>query len=186
MRPFICLSLILGWLLLQTSVFAGPKAKGSDEPGVQVPSLGNDHIQSIGTQHKPYNSDPPTSGPHVPFIARWGIYKSPVPKELQVHNLEDGGVIIQYNCQSCGDLIAKLEALVTRYLEKAVQEKLHAIDPAQPTKYEHLILAPYPGMDATIALTAWGRLDKLKSYDEARITRFIEAYAGIDHHPTNE
>ena len=186
MRSFICLTLILGWFLLQTSVFAGPKAKGADEPGTQVPSLGNDHIRSVDSPHKPYNSDPPTSGPHVPFVARWGIHKTPVPKELQVHNLEDGGVIIQYHCPSCDDLVGKLEALVARYLEKAVQEKLKSADPGRPTKYEHLILAPYPGMDATIALTAWGRMDKLKNYDEARIIRFIEAYAGIDHHPTSE
>ncbi len=186
MRPFICLSLILGWILLQTSVFAGPKAKDSDGPVVELPSLGNEHIQSMFTPHKSYSTDPPTSGPHVPFTTRWGIHKSPIPKEIQTHNLEDGGVIIQYNCQSCDDLIAKLEALVTRYIEMAIQEKLKSFEPARPTKYEHLILAPYPGMDATIALTAWRRIDKFKSYDEERITRFIEAYAGIDHHPARE
>jgi Protein of unknown function (DUF3105) len=186
MRLFISLSLLLGWLLLQTAAWAGPGAKQGNEPGTPVPSLGNDHIRSIGTPHIPYNSDPPTSGPHVPFIAKWGIYKIPVPKELQVHNLEDGGVIIQYNCQSCDELIAKLQTLAKRYLEKAAREKFKAADPEMPTKYEHLILAPYPGMDATIALTAWGRIDKLKGYDEARITRFIEAYIGIDHHPRRE
>jgi len=186
MRLFISLTLILGCLLLQTSALAEPNVKNDNGPGIQVPSLGNDHIRAIDTPHKPYNSDPPTSGPHVPFIAKWGIYKIPIPKELQVHNLEDGGVVIQYNCQSCDDLIAKLEALVKRYLEKASQEKLKADDPSRPTRYEHLILAPYPGMDATIALTAWGRIDKLKSYDEARIMQFIEAYVGIDHHPAHE
>src|SRR2546428_253266 len=96
MRPFICLSLILGWILLQTSVFAGPKAKDGDGPVVELPSLGNEHIQSMFTPHKSYSTDPPTSGPHVPFTTRWGIHKSPIPKEIQTHNLEDGGVIIQY------------------------------------------------------------------------------------------
>ena len=186
MRFIFGLTLILGCLLLQTTAFGGSRTKKSDGPGVEVPSLGNDHISSIGAPHQPYNSDPPTSGPHVAFIAKWGIYKIPVPKELQVHNLEDGGVLIQYDCQSCNGLIAKLEALVRRYLEKATQEKLKAADPSRPTRYEHLLLAPYPGMDATIALTAWGRIDKFKSYDEARIVRFIEAYIGVDHHPAHE
>jgi len=184
MRAFICLTAILGWFLLQTSAFAGPKP--DDGPGVQVPTQGNDHIQAMISPHKPYNSIPPTSGPHVAYITKWKIYKTPIPKEIQVHNLEDGGVIIQYNCQSCDELIAKLEALVTGYYEKAVQEKLRSIDPGRPPKYERLILAPYPSMDTTIALTAWGRIDKLNSYDEARIVRFIEAYIGIDHHPTRE
>ena len=184
MRSFFCLTLIVGWFFLQTPVFAGPAAENSDGPGVQVPTLGNDHIQSMVTPHKPYNSNPPTSGPHVSFVTKWKIYKTPIPKEIQVHNLEDGGVIIQYNCQSCDDLIAKLEALVTQYYEKAVKEQLRSIDPGRLPRYERLILAPYPDMDAKIALTAWGRIDKLESYDEARIVRFIEAYIGIDHHPT--
>jgi hypothetical protein len=185
MKPFVRLLLILGWFFFQAFAVAEPAAAEIDGPGVQVPILGHGHIQTILTPHEPYNSNPPTSGPHIPFVARWGIHKTPIPKEGQVHNLEDGGVVIQYNCtpQSCGELIAKLEGLVTRYLEKALREKLRSIDPGRPTKYEHLIVAPYPDMDTTVALTAWGRIDKLNSYDEDRIVRFIEAYAGIDHHP---
>jgi hypothetical protein len=33
-----------------------------------------------------------------------------------------------------------------------------------------------------IALTAWTRLDTMDEPDEGRVTRFIEAYRGIDHH----
>jgi hypothetical protein len=46
----------------------------------------------------------------------------------------------------------------------------------------HLIVAPYPDMNARIALTAWTRIDTFTKFDEARIDRFIEAYVGIDHH----
>jgi hypothetical protein len=162
------------------------RPKPDDGPCVQFQTLVNDHIQTRISPHIPYNTDPPTSGPHVAFITKWKIYTIPIPKEIQVHNLEDGGVIIQYNCQSCDDMIAKLEALVTRYYEKAVKEQLRSIDPGRPPKYERLILAPYPGMKTTIALTAWGRIDRLDSFDEARIVRFIEAYIGIDHHPIRE
>jgi hypothetical protein len=50
-------------------------------------------------------------------------------------------------------------------------------------KYDRqVVLAPYPGMPHKIALTAWTRLDTLDELDEGRITRFIEAYRGIDHH----
>jgi hypothetical protein len=37
-------------------------------------------------------------------------------------------------------------------------------------------------MPPKIALTAWTRLDTMDEFDEGRITRFIEAYRGIDHH----
>ncbi len=42
-------------------------------PGTSVPSQGNDHVQAVTDLHSPYNSDPPTSGPHVGSIAPWGM-----------------------------------------------------------------------------------------------------------------
>ncbi len=68
-------------------------------PGQLVPSLGNAHIPSLDAQHEPYNSNPPTSGPHLDQLAVWGIHDQSIPDELQVHNLEDGGVMVQYNCE---------------------------------------------------------------------------------------
>lgn len=136
-------------------------------PGTPVPSLGNAHIPTVDTPHEPYNSDPPTSGPHLGYIAPWGVHTTPIPKELQVHNLEDGGVMVQYSCpRGCPALLDKLMSIVRRY-------------------DRHVILAPYPGMDRTIALTAWGRIDKFDAFDEKRIVRFIDAYQGIDHHARN-
>ncbi|MFQ5657134.1 MAG: DUF255 domain-containing protein [Candidatus Methylomirabilales bacterium] len=132
-------------------------------PGTRVPDMGHDHIPSVNTSHAPYNSDPPTSGPHVRRTAEWGIYDQPVPKELLVHNLEHGGVIIHYNCD-CPEFVKKLAAIAKRYDGRQV------------------ILAPYPGMDHKIALTAWTRIDKFNEFDEERIVRFIAAYIGIDHH----
>ena len=152
------------------------------EPGTAVPSQGNNHVESLDAPHIPYNSNPPTSGPHLPFLAPWGVHRSSIPKELQVHNLEDGGVVIQYKCADCPDLVAKLERLVQNYLQQADEEKKKN----GFTRHDHLLLAPYPGMDTTIALTAWGRIDKLNQYDEQRIKNFIEAYIGIDHHPGRE
>jgi Protein of unknown function (DUF3105) len=131
-------------------------------PGAQFADQGNLHVPSADVPHEPYNSDPPTSGPHLPYIAPWGVHTRPIVRELQVHNLEDGGVVVQYNCE-CPDLVTKLKAIVDKY-------------------DRHVILAPYPGMKHKIALTAWTRLDTLDELDEGRIIRFIEAYRGIDHH----
>jgi hypothetical protein len=131
-------------------------------PGTQFPDQGNRHVASQSEPHDPYNSNPPTSGPHLPYIAPWGVHTRPIPLELQVHNLEDGGVVVQYNCE-CPELVEKLRAIVQKY-DKQV------------------ILAPYPGMPSRIALTAWTRLETLDDVDDKRITRFIDAYRGIDHH----
>ena len=169
-----------------TTVYAGQASGSASEgPGQSVPLHGNVHIQSPGSPHIPYNSDPPTSGPHVNFIIRWGIHKVQIPREIQVHNLEDGGVIIQYHCENCGELVSRLEAIVQKYQKKAEIEH-SSTGPQIPSRYDHLILAPYPEMDTTIALTAWGKIDKFNQFDEERITKFIEAYIGIDHHPARE
>lgn len=140
------------------------RVSAGDGPGVAVVGLGNDHIDSPLSDHVPYNSNPPSSGPHTPYIARWGVHTIPIPPETQVHNLEDGGVLLQFSCETpCPDLVKDLEKV----------SPLH----------ERVIVAPYPLMEHRIALTAWERIDVMDAFDEARITAFIEAYAGKDHHP---
>jgi hypothetical protein len=134
----------------------------ADPPGTAVADQGNRHLQSPSDPHEPYNTDPPTSGPHLSYIAPWGIHTRPIAPEVQVHNLEDRGVLVQYNCE-CPDLVARLAAIVQAY-----------------DKY--VILAPYPGMKSRIALTAWTRIDTMDEPDDGRIRRFIDAYRGIDHH----
>jgi hypothetical protein len=132
-------------------------------PGEYKPSLGNDHIESVSSPHIPYNSEPPTSGPHLGYIAPWGVHSRPIAKELQLHNLEDGGVVVNYKPECTDQVLEPLKTIVGRYAD-------------------HVVLSPYPGLDACIALTAWTRIDKLEQVDERRIVRFIDAYRGIDHH----
>jgi uncharacterized protein DUF3105 len=150
----VVVAVLIGWFAYQSA---------ADLPGEKLPDLGNLHIQSASDPHTPYNSEPPTSGPHLPYIAPWGVHTRPIVNELQVHNLEDAGVMVQYNC-TCPELVDKLKAIVSRY-DKFV------------------ILAPYPTMKSRIALTAWTRIDRMEEFDEKRIVRFIDAYRGIDHHP---
>ncbi|MFQ5949793.1 MAG: DUF3105 domain-containing protein, partial [Nitrospiria bacterium] len=88
--------------------------------------------------------------------------------------------LIQYDCKDCKDLIKKIEKLAWGYLKKAKKEEKGG----KRSRYGHLIVAPYHGMDTLIALTAWTKIDKLNEFDAARINRFIEAYIGIDHHPS--
>lgn len=136
----------------------------SRQPGKEVESLGNEHIASIEAPHEPYNTDPPASGPHVgSSLAPWGVSQEPIPDELQVHNLEDGGVAIQYGSG----------------VPEGDVETLASI--AQD--YERVLLAPRASLpENQIALTAWGRILKLENLDEKQIRDFIEAYEGIDHH----
>jgi hypothetical protein len=156
-------AVVAGVLLVAGVVGYFAYRAAADLPGVRYPDQGHRHLQFEAEPHEPYNSDPPTSGPHLPYIAPWGVHTRPIPRELQVHNLEDGGVLVQYNCE-CPEVVEQLKKIVQSY-------------------DRYVILAPYPGMKWRIALTAWTRMDTMDQVDERRIRRFIEAYRGIDHHP---
>jgi hypothetical protein len=43
-----------------------------------------------------YNSYPPTSGPHDPTPAVWDVHDDPVSQMQLTHNLEHGGIVVQY------------------------------------------------------------------------------------------
>ena len=145
-------------------VFVAARNTGEESQGTFVPSLGNQHIRDANATGIQYNSDPPTSGPHYgEGLAPWGIHTEPVPKGSMIHNLEDGGVVVSYSPQAPKETVDRLAQIVKRYPQ-------------------NVVLAPYPGLDTTIALTAWQRIDKMDVVDEARIARFIESYKGIDHH----
>ncbi len=199
-RVVVAVAIVLGLLWSAGKAHAaGTETKGAQSapsdggPGRAVPTLGNEHVSSPSAPHVPYNTSPPTSGPHLQWTAKWGVHTTPILRELQVHNLEDGGVVIQYKCQApCPGLVGNLEALAARYQAKADADRAKVSPllkkPEEPvrSRYDHLIVAPYPDMEHTIVLTAWGRIDELDQYDEARIVKFIEAYIGVDHHPAQE
>ena len=135
----------------------------ASKPGEHVAMQASPHIPTVQTSHAAYTTDPPTSGPHVPVVPAWGVMATPIPKELQVHGLEDGGVVINYQPD----------------IDKATVDKLTALTQSYDGQ---VILSPYPGLSDPIVLTAWTRIERLKAYDEAAIRRFVDAYRGIDHH----
>ena len=156
--------LVGGAVILMILLVSWSAINAANRPGEPVPDLGNMHIEEGTSSPIPYNSTPPTSGPHYGSLARWGVHSEPIPDELVVHNLEDGGVGLWYNCSDgCPELVSQLESVVEDY-------------------HEGVLLAPYPGMETRIALTAWTRLDQFNDFDQERIERFIRAFRGADHH----
>ncbi len=108
---------------------------------------------------------PPTSftAAHLELLPPTQVNARPIDRLIQEHVMErnathpNGQMLVQYNCEDyeCEDgLEQSLEDIVTRF---------------PPTVY----LAPYPGMDAKIALAAPGRLETLEILDEEKILSFI-------------
>jgi hypothetical protein len=143
-------------------------ADRADElPGRLDPMTGaaNQHVDP-GEPHAPYATAPPTSGAHFQEWAPWGVHDDPIPDGNQIHNLEHGGVLLQYSCD-CPEVVALLQRFA---------------DPA--TGYPVLVIAaPYPEMEADVALTAWERTLELDEEEvtEETVCEFVEAY--IDRGP---
>ncbi len=107
---------------------------------------------------------PPTSmADHVEESPPSHILSTPMPLKIQKHMLEhaDGGgppgVIINYNC-------------VKFRCPEGTIERLAEIARAYPT---FVYLAPYPEMDARIAVTRLGAILALDNVEPARIHEFI-------------
>jgi hypothetical protein len=145
------------------------------KPGQSVPQLSRTHIQ-LGDQHEPYNSDPPTSGPHAEPV-RAGFYDEAPPDENLVHNLEHGYVIFWYKCAAPDD--SQCQSLKTQIKDVIERAKPVVIG----TDIKKLIAVPRPTMDARIALTSWGRIDKLISFNELEIMEFINDFRNVAPEP---
>ena len=120
------------------------------------PNQGQTHLSSGGKFTK-YNSTPPTSGPHDPNPAPCGVASRPIPNEVQVHDLEHGAIMVQYRPGLDQAQVQALERLGRSYSS-------------------HVIVAPYPGLNTPIAVTAWTKLMTLDRADDGKIRRFIDLY----------
>lgn len=142
---------IIGVGLLAGIIYVSTRPQ-APRPGEEITVLESPHIED-GAEHPPYNSNPPTSGPHYARPAEWGVYQEALPDEQLVHNLEHGGIWISYNGID-ENTKTQLEALAKRYPRSVV-------------------IAPRDGGDSPIALASWGRLEKLETFDEERVRNFI-------------
>ena len=128
--------------------------------------LGRDHLAPDQT-YEMYNSEPPTTGPHSPAPAPWGVSDTTLAREVPVHNMEHGGVVIWYNC-AAGDL----DEAACRELRDGLAD----ITVAKGAEGKQVLMLPYADMDVLIALTAWSKLDTLDELDAERVALFIDAF----------
>jgi len=132
------------------------------ETGRRMPDEGQQHVPE-GTPVT-YGHSPPTSGPHWPRWARWDVYAREVPPEIWVHNLEHGGIVILYRCDTpCPDLIQQLGEVYRTF-------------PKSKHGHVKLLITPYRNLRTRLAILAWTWLDELDEFDRERLVRFYQAH----------
>ncbi len=141
----------------------------ADHPGVFYPSQGHDHWDLTRLQGFRYNSNPPTSGPHMEQFIDSYFPPSALPAYIQVHLLEHGNVLIQYNC-ACPETVSSL---------KKIAGSFDTYDPSLGLEEgKGVIVAPNPGLPNKIVLSAWTRLLPMDAVDETAIKKFITVWLG--------
>lgn len=130
--------------------------------GRKMPDEGRGHVEE-GTAVK-YGHYPPTSGPHWPTPAPWGDYEQEIPPEIWVHNLEHGGVVILYRCDTpCPDLVRSLR-------------EAYATFPESKWGHVKLLIAPARKLKSRLAILAWTWIDEMESFDRERLVNFYRAH----------
>jgi hypothetical protein len=102
-----------------------------------------------------YNSFPPSSGPHYAQPAPWGIYPDSIKQTILVHNLEHGGIVIQYGNEVSKSDVQKLESFY------------------QDDPYG-LVVVPYDKLGSKIAAAAWNE----PAYSQNQDANFDKVDAG--------
>jgi hypothetical protein len=128
------------------------------------------HTRNIDLKPK-YNSFPPTTGTHYYLPAKFNIYTFPIPQLAVVHNLEHGGIAVQYGSKVPAETVAKIRDW---YLGDS----------------NALLVAPLPELGKRIALTAWnappyrtrppnpgrGYVSMCTAFDAEAFTDFVERH----------
>jgi uncharacterized protein DUF3105 len=128
------------------------------------PDQGHTHV---GLNHKfKYNSFPPTSGPHFEQWVLWGIYDQPVRQIQAIHNLEHGGIVIQYGSKVPPATVTK----ITDFYRSDANA---------------MLVAPLPALGDKVALASWTHLGTCTQFDENAFAKFRDAlrYHGRERYP---
>ncbi|MFT7608918.1 MAG: hypothetical protein ACI9MX_001985 [Candidatus Aldehydirespiratoraceae bacterium] len=105
-----------------------------------------------------YDTAIPTTGTHFAVWQNCGFYTEPIRDNAAVHSLEHGAVWISYASDLTAD---EVEAIKT-----AVGED------------EHMLAAPYPGLQNPIVLSAWTRQLAVDRWADPLVAEFIHDYLG--------
>ena len=171
----IIVSVGVVWLILDESTGTNNNDKPSSaDYGVSADAAGCGEIESatpqkadhieVGAEHAPYNTNPPTSGPHYAAPVApidTGFYTNDIEPEKVVHNLEHGMIVIWYDPDAPQETIDNVE--------KAVQEVPDAT-----------VAVPWTDMEGSshVVLTAWAKLQRCSDVSKDVVDDFRTKYQG--------
>ena len=137
--------------------------------GASPALVGVHSVASPEGTSKVWKTDPPTSGPHYQVPAVWGTFDDPVNQAQLVHNLEHGGIAVQYGSDVPTQTVSELKSFVQEHSRGTV-------------------LAPYAKLGSQVSLGAWvtesatepddgtAYLARCPGFDQAAFDAFFDEY----------
>ncbi len=120
---------------------------------IELPDNGRQHVVCAGYDHAP-----PGSGAHFPAWQNCGIYNRAVQNQTAVHSLEHGAVWVAYR--------PDLDPVVLQTITDQLKSERFAL------------VAPYPGLQNTVVLTAWRRQLAVDDWSDPAVGDFLDTYLG--------
>jgi len=111
--------------------------------------------QHLNTEPILYEQIPPVGGVHRDAWQNCGYYPKFINNENGVHSLEHGAVWITYDPSLPEDQVDILRSRADQ---------------------QFVLVSPYPGMDAPVIASVWGKQIKLDGADDSRLDAFIRQY----------
>lgn len=150
---------VLVLMVVASVVYAGvtDDSDGNDATG-EMPGVAA--LEYRGGEHTDEDVDyaelPPAGGAHADVWQNCDFYVAPVIEEQAVHSLEHGAVWITYLPDLDRAQVSALEALAATL--------------------DHILVSPYPGLDASVVASAWNHQLRLESATDPRLTEFVRTF----------
>jgi Protein of unknown function (DUF3105) len=161
------LALSIGLILLLSGYFAGRDqpavSGGTTGPGQAFSDLGHAALRP-GQPHPAYNSNPPTSGSHVPEAVTRN--EASLNDDQLLQALQVGNVVIAYGSR-------QPPLGLTAFARSAAP----AFTPALAAAGDTLILAHRPGTSGLVGL-AWAHLIRVQTASDPALAQFVAFWLG--------
>lgn len=137
--------------------------------GESVPIMPSSRHVMEGEDPGPFNTDPPTSGPHYADPLEAGFYDEataaeigPYPTGHLVHNLQHDYAVFWYNCE----ILEEFECAELKSQLREVMENANTIK---------VIAFPWTSIDVPVVATSWGWMQEFESFDVKLALQFVSS-----------
>jgi Protein of unknown function (DUF3105) len=161
----VAVAAVIGLIAFLTSRDSAPVSRTVTGPGQVFPDQGAARLAPGAAPPRPYNSDPPTSGPHTP---------TPVTRDGA--RLSDGQVL---TALAAGNVVLFYGApRPPAALRSLADDEAGPFDSALVQTGQAVILADRPGTRGIVA-AAWRHLLRASSPTDPALRTFVEAWLGV-------